>query len=104
MTAPAQPPRNFLPYSRSAVSATPSSAPTAQRCQSTYCDDGFAWTWDTTFNMALRDEALVREVARTRLRGECRLSDEEVLILRPVLGEVVERDVVGEVARTASRA
>ena len=60
----------------------------------TYCDDGFARTWDATFTLSLRDEALVREVARTRLRGKGRLTDEEVLILGPVLGEGIERDVL----------
>jgi WD40 repeat protein len=56
-------------------------------------NDGVALVWDATFTVRLRGEALVRAVARLRLRGEERLTDEELLILRPVLGEEVGRNV-----------
>jgi WD40 repeat protein len=58
----------------------------------TYCNDDIARTWDATFTLKLRDEALVRTVASERSRGEGLLTDAELLILRPVLGEV-EPDV-----------
>ena len=61
----------------------------------THSDDGWSRTWDATFTVRLRGEALVRAVARDRLRGESRLTEEEVLILRPILGDKIERDVVG---------
>ena len=61
----------------------------------TYCDDDIARTWDASFTLGLRDEALVRAVARERLRGEGALTDAELLILRPVVGDEVERNVVG---------
>jgi WD40 repeat protein len=59
----------------------------------THSDDGWSRTWDATFTVRLRGEELVRVVARERLLGEGRLTDEEVLILQPILGEVVDRDV-----------
>lgn len=59
----------------------------------THSDDGWMRTWDATFTVRLRDEELVRAVAQTRLAGEQSLTEDEVLILRPILGDEIERDV-----------
>src|SRR5262249_28129636 len=52
-----------------------------------------ARVWDLTWAAKLTGDRLVRAVARTRLVGEGRLTEEELRILRPILGEV-DPDVV----------
>jgi WD40 repeat protein len=54
--------------------------------------DNTARLWDVTW-LALTEDAIVRAVARTRLNGEGRLTDDEMRLLRPLLGEV-DPDVV----------
>jgi dipeptidyl aminopeptidase/acylaminoacyl peptidase len=59
----------------------------------TTSSDATARVWDVTWAAKLDGDALVRAVARHRLVGEGRLTDEELLILRPILGEI-DSDVV----------
>jgi hypothetical protein len=47
-----------------------------------------ARVWDVTWAATLHGDALVRAVARTRLVGECWLTEDELPTLRPLLGEV----------------
>jgi hypothetical protein len=44
--------------------------------------------WDVTWAAKLTGERLVRAVAREKLKGCGRLTEEELRILRPILGEV----------------
>lgn len=55
---------------------------------------GLSHTWDATFTTRVRGDALVRAVARERLRGGGRLTEKEVLSLRPIPGNKIERDVM----------
>jgi WD40 repeat protein len=50
--------------------------------------DRTARVWDTTWVSMLTGERLVRAVARERLKGCGRLTEHELRILRPILGEV----------------
>jgi WD40 repeat protein len=49
---------------------------------------GGAHVWDVTWAAKLTGERLVRAVARERLKGCGRLTEEELRTLRPILGEV----------------
>jgi hypothetical protein len=55
--------------------------------------DGTAKVWDAAWLVRLQGDALVRAVARARLVGEGRLSEDELGDLRPLMGEV-DPDVV----------
>jgi hypothetical protein len=50
--------------------------------------DEMVRVWDVTWAARLTGERLVRAVARERLKGMGRLTEEELRILRPILGEV----------------
>jgi WD domain, G-beta repeat len=50
----------------------------------TACRDGTARIWDVTWAVKLQGDALVRAVARKRLVGEGRLTEEEQRILLPL--------------------
>ena len=65
----------------------------------TYCDGNIARSWDATFTVGLRDESLVKVAARDKLRGEELLTDAELLVLRPILGDNVERGMVRRITR-----
>jgi WD40 repeat protein len=60
----------------------------------TACRDKTVRLWDVTWAAALKGDALVRAIARTRLIGEGRLTDEELRVLRPLLGESIDPDLV----------
>jgi hypothetical protein len=54
----------------------------------TASNDKIARVWDVTWAAKLTGDALIRAVARTRLMGQGLLTEAELGILRPILGEV----------------
>lgn len=58
----------------------------------TTSDDGLIRFWDATWLTGLTGASLVQAAANERLNGMASLSDEELALLRPVLGDV-DRDI-----------
>ncbi|PZO52808.1 MAG: hypothetical protein DCF16_08410 [Alphaproteobacteria bacterium] len=58
----------------------------------TTSDDGLIRFWDATWLTGLTGASLVQAVANERLKGMASLSDDELALLRPVLGDV-DRDI-----------
>lgn len=56
--------------------------------------DGSVNVWDVTFAAKLSGERLVRAVARERLKGETRLTPEELGALKPILGNDIVADSI----------